>query len=229
MTQRVLGANVSERQALSPPVAVSTVIFAVRDSQIYLPLVRRVRAPFFGDWALPGGPVTWEEALTAVAVRTLRETTGLEPRYLEQLYTFGEPDRAPAERVISIVYWAMVDPQVAAAADTVNSDPQNVAWFPAADLPDLAFDHAQIVQYALQRLRTKAEYATIAHNLLGGSFTLLQLRGVHEAILGRPLDPGNFRRQMLASGELESTGERSAGGAHRPATLYRYAGQRSDA
>lgn len=206
------GANVSERELLPPPVAVSTVIFAVRDSRLWLPLVRRVRAPFLGLWALPGGPVTWEESLTDVAVRTLAETTGLSPRYLEQLYTFGEVNRAPAERIVSIVYWAQIEASVA----TYGLD--NVEWFPASQLPDLAFDHARIIEYALSRLRNKTDFA---HHFLGESFTLAQLRGVHEAILGRPLDPANFRRQILASGAVEPTGQTLASGAHRPAALYR--------
>lgn len=206
------GANVSEREALPPPVAVSTVIFAVRDSRLWLPLVRRIRQPFLGRWALPGGPVTWEESLTDVAVRTLAQTTGLPPRYLEQLYTFGEVDRSPAERIVSIVYWAQIE------ADAADYDLDNVEWFPVSELPELAFDHARIIDYALSRLRFKTDFA---HHFLGESFTLAELRGVHEAILGHPLDPANFRRQILASDTVEPTGQARAAGAHRPAGLYR--------
>lgn len=208
------GANVSERAELPPPTAVSTVIFALKDAEIWLPLVRRVRQPYLGDWALPGGPVTWEESLTAVAERTLEQTTGLHPDYLEQLYTFGEVDRAVANRVISIVYWALVD--------TMPETELNVAWYPVSALPALAFDHQRIIEYALQRLRNKVEYAEVAHHLIGEDFTLSQLRQVHEAVLGQALDNANFRRQMLASGVLEATGEHRTLGAHRPAMVYRY-------
>lgn len=207
------GANVSEREALPPPVAVSTVIFAVRDSQLRLPLVRRVREPFLGKWALPGGPVTGEESLTDVAIYTLAQTTGLPPRYLEQLYTFGEVDRAPAERIVSIVYWAQIN------ADAANYYLDNVRWFSVDELPELAFDHARIIDYARSRLRNKTEFA---HHFLGDAFTLADLRTVHQVILGKDLDPANFRRQILASGTVESTGQAASSGAHRPAALYRH-------
>lgn len=212
------GANISERAVLPPPVAVSTVIFSLRETGLWMPLVRRVKSPFAGLWALPGGPVTWNESLTDVATRTLQETTGLAPRYLEQLYTFGEVDRSPADRVISIVYWALIDAEIAAQAHEAD----NVAWFPADDLPDLAFDHREITQAALWRLRNKIEYATVAHHFLGDVFTLAQLRQVYEAVLGKQLDVANFRRQVLSGGEIEETGESLAIGAHRPAKLYRY-------
>lgn len=229
------GANVSEREFLPPPVAVSTVIFASENSQIWVPLILRQREPFKGQWALPGGLVTWEESLTDVALRTLRETAGIAPQYLEQLYTFGELDRGlakisstgqgispsniPAQRIISIVYWALIDAETRNRQDQI----ENVSWFPADDLPLLAFDHNRIANYALWRLRNKVEYSTVAGHLLGSSFTLRQLRQVYQAILGRSLDAGNFRRQIIASGELEETGEYQAEGAHRPAKLYRYA------
>lgn len=108
-------------------------------------------------------------------------------------------------------------------ADTAAPDP-NVAWFSADRLPPLAFDHAEIVAYALWRLRIKTEYSSVAHRFLGSEFTLAQLRGVHEAILGQKVDPANFRRQLLASGDLAETGAFTTGGAHRPAKLYRFRG-----
>lgn len=208
--------------------AVSTVIFALRqdegvgadsgDPTIWLPLVRRVREPFDGSWALPGGPLGATESLPDAARRSLVETTGLAPRYLEQLYAFGDVDRSPGSRVVSIVYWAFVDSDEARRA-TVG---QNVRWFPADRLPHLAFDHNRIVEYALERVRTKVEYSDIAHALLGDTFTLTELRGVHEAVLRRRLDPANFRRQIDANGQIEATGEVRRTGAHRPARLYRY-------
>lgn len=205
--------------------AVSTVIFALRpnaagDPSVWLPLVRRIREPFLHRWALPGGPVALSESLEASARRNLFETTSLQPTYLEQLYAFGDVDRSPAGRMVSIVYWALVRPEEAARV----SLGENVRWFPADDLPDLAFDHNLIVEYALWRLRTKMEYSRIAHAFLGEQFTLAELRGVHEAVLQKPLDPANFRRQMEASGAIEPTGEVVVGGRHRPPKLYRYAG-----
>jgi len=211
-------------------VAVSTVILTLRrhptaDDRpaVVLPLVRRTREPHEGLWALPGGWLGAAEGLDAAASRTLAETTGLAPSYLEQLYAFGDVDRSPT-RAVSIVYWALlrsdeVDAQLAAAADP----PENVAWFDAASLPPLAFDHNQIVTYALWRLRNKVGYSRVAHGLLPELFTLADLREVNEAILGRRLDPANFRRQVEASGTLIPT-ERYRTGSHRPARLYRYNG-----
>jgi 8-oxo-dGTP diphosphatase len=203
--------------------AVSTVIFALRPDHtgqpvLWTPLVRRTREPHRGLWALPGGWLPPNEELEAASARTLRATTGLAPKYLEQLYTFGEVDRSPGGRVISVVYWALVQSDEAARA---TAGP-NVRWVPADTLPGLAFDHNRIVEYALWRLRTKVEYAEIAHSFLGETFTLAELREVYEAVLRRPLDPANFRRTMIASGRLRETGERMAGAPHRPPKLYRY-------
>ena len=203
--------------------AVSTVIFALRPDDdgrlvLSLPLVRRTREPFEGRWALPGGTAEAEESLAATAARKLAETTGLAPAYLEQLYCFGDLDRSPSGRVVSIVYWALVRGDEAEQA-TVGD---NVAWFPADELPELAFDHNRIVDYALWRLRTKLEYSRIAHAFLGPTFTLAELRQVHEIVLQRPLDPANFRRQIEASHAVVPTGEHVVGGRHRPPRLYRY-------
>ena len=196
--------------------AVSTVIFALRADSAGT-LVRRTRDPFEGLWALPGGAADAGESLADTAARKLAETTGVTPAYLEQLYCFGEPDRSPSGRVVSVVYWALVRGD---EVELVTDD--NVAWFPADELPQLAFDHNLIVEYALWRLRTKLEYSRIAHAFLGPTFTLTQLRQVHEIVLQKPLDPANFRRQIEASRVLVPTGEHVTGGRHRPPRLYRY-------
>ncbi len=202
-------------------VAVSTVIFTLRRdprtdrSTIALPLVTRTRDPHEGLWALPGGWLDAAESLDAAASRTLAETTGIAPTYLEQLYAFGAVDRSPA-RVVSIIYWALVR-----ADEIPQADVENVAWFDAAALPRLAFDHNEIVEYALWRLRNKVGYSRIAHGLLADEFTLAELREVYESILGRRLDPANFRRQVENSGTLIPT-DRFRTGSHRPARLYRY-------
>lgn len=202
-------------------VAVSTVIFALRRtpdadvSRVMLPLVRRTRDPHEGQWALPGGWLDTAEGLDAAASRTLGETTGLAPSYLEQLYAFGAVDRSPT-RVVSIVYWALIRPD-----EVPDEGVENVRWFDAATLPRLAFDHNEIVDYALWRLRNKVGYSRIAHGLLADEFTLAQLREVYESILDRRLDPANFRRQVENSGTLIPT-DRFRTGSHRPARLYRY-------
>ena len=202
----------------SVALAVSTVIFALGPQGLRTPLVRRIREPFEGQWALPGGPIEASEGLEAAAGRTLLETTQLQPTYLEQLYCFGDVDRSPGERVVSVVYWALVRSDEAARA----IEDENVRWFPADELPELAFDHNLIVDYALWRLRTKMEYSRIAHAFLGETFTLSELREVHEAVLGKPLDPANFRRQVEGSKSIIPTEQRITGGAHRPPRLYRY-------
>ena len=202
-------------------VAVSTVIFALRRSpgaeaaSVVLPLVRRTRDPHEGQWALPGGWLDVAEGLEAAASRTLAETTGLAPSYLEQLYAFGAVDRSPT-RVVSIVYWALIRPD-----EVPDEGVENVEWFDVAALPRLAFDHNEIVEYALWRLRNKVGYSRIAHGLLGDEFTLAELREVYESILDRRLDPAHFRRQVENSGTLIPT-DRFRTGSHRPARLYRY-------
>ena len=223
-TGRTAHAGSDRADSASIALAVSTVIFALRAdgdataASLRLPLVRRIRQPFEGRWALPGGPIEPTESLSAAAGRNLVETTGLRSTYLEQLYAFGDVDRAPGSRVVSIVYWALVRSEEADLA----AEGDNVRWFPADDLPNLAFDHNLIVDYALWRLRTKMEYSRIAHAFLGETFTLSELREVHEAVLRKPLDPANFRRQMEASKAIIATDEHLTGGRHRPPRLYRY-------
>jgi hypothetical protein len=264
-------ASVSERETLPPAVAVSTVAFALDpptgaaldpsaagsadSAALWIPLVRRIRAPFKGLWALPGGPTRWNETLADTALRTLHDAVSRNPGYLEQLYSFGGVERsAQAQRLVTIAYWALYgegdlasDPEPTRASEegtlgansrwdgpttsleqhTItppDADDPNVAWFSADCLPDLAFDHSEIVAYALARLRSKAEYSAVAHRFLGPVFTLAQLRLVHEAVRGQAVDPANFRRQVLAQGYLVDTGERETGTHHRPARLYRFAG-----
>jgi ADP-ribose pyrophosphatase YjhB (NUDIX family) len=203
--------------------AVSTVIFALRphpssgDTTLWLPLVRRIRQPHEGRWALPGGPLLPDEDLAASARHTLERTTGLTSSYLEQLYSFGAMERSP-QRVVSIVYWALVrSDEVARAVDG-----ENVHWFVADEIPELAFDHNSIVQYALNRLRAKITYSPIARFFLSPEFTLAELRAVHEAVLLKRIDPANFRRQALATKTLVPTGNQLTGTNHRPPALYRF-------
>lgn len=215
-----ISSSIDQRVSL----AVSTVIFALRPHPdtglmtLWLPLVRRIREPYEGQWALPGGPLEAEDDLASSASHTLRRTAGLEPRYLEQLYAFGNVDRSPGDRVVSIVYWALVRQDEVARA-VVG---ENVEWFVADDLPPLAFDHTSIVHYALARLRAKITYTPIAHAFLPPEFTLADLRAVHEAVLRTTLDPANFRRQALASKTLVPTGTCLQGTSHRPPALFRF-------
>lgn len=205
-------------------VAVSTVIFALRPSErdperreLAIPLVRRIREPYGDRWALPGGWLRAGESLAEAAARTLAETTGLAPSYLEQLYAFGAVDRSPS-RVVSIVYWALVR-----ADEAERSTPaDNTAWHSLDAITEragLAFDHDEIVAYARWRLENKVGYSRIAQGFLPQRFTLAELRDAHETITGRRIDPANFRRQVEATGAIIPTKEFRTG-AHRPARLY---------
>ena len=186
----------------------------------WMPLVKRVRQPFLGQWALPGGGLRADHSLEQSAYAALESTTSLHPKYLEQLYTFGDPARSHGGLpMVSIVYWALVG-EADGRIDFAGGD--NVKWFPVNHLPELAFDHRTIVEYAMNRLRGKIESPDIATRLVGERFTLSQLHDVYEAIAGQRIDLANFRRKMLASGLLEDTGEKLRIGRNRPAAVYRY-------
>jgi 8-oxo-dGTP diphosphatase len=203
-----------------PAVTVDVVIFTLRDRALHLLLVQRKHAPFQGSWAIPGGFVHDDEPLDTAARRELAEETGVDDVYLEQLYTFGEPNRDPRGRVISVAYIAVVraeDLRLQAATDAAD-----VRWFPVHDLPcPLAFDHDKIVRFALDRLRSKLEYTTLAFQLLPSVFTLPELLQTYEQILGEPLDRGNFYRKIKAAELLEETNSFREGKG-RPARLYRF-------
>ena len=199
-------------------VTVDLVIFTVREDALQVLLVRRGLPPFKGQWALPGGFVRERETLEEAARRELREETGVENVYLEQLYTFGDPGRDPRGRTVTVAYYALT-PQAPLRAST---DAAEAAWFPAARAPRLAFDHAKILDAGLRRLRAKLGYTTVGFELLPPTFTLTDLQRLYETILERPLDKRNFRRKILSLGLLEPRGERRARAAHRPARLYAF-------
>lgn len=204
-----------------PSVTVDIVIFSILDEQLKVLLVKRKAWPHEGMWAIPGGFVKMEESLEEAAYRELGEETGVSSShvYLEQLYTFGDPDRDPRTRVITVAYVALV------GADKLNpraaSDAEAVGWFSMYDLPALAFDHADILEYALTRLRYKLEYSAVGFQLLPEKFTLRELQEAYEIILGAKLDKGNFRSKIRKSNVVEMVdGFRDTGG--RPARLYRF-------
>jgi len=184
-------------------------------------LVRRRGEPFRGCWAIPGGFVRMRESLDDAARRELEEETGLRDVYLEQLYTFGGPDRDPRTRVISVAYYALLPGHV--QKPRADDDTGEARWIAVTRLPaNLAFDHGEILDLALRRLRAKADYAGIAREFLPPRFTLRRLRRIYEIVLGRQLDRANFTRRILMEDDIEETGETDRSGAHRPAKLYRY-------
>jgi 8-oxo-dGTP diphosphatase len=203
-----------------PSVTVDVLMMSLRQRDLQILLIKRRSWPYEGMWAIPGGFINIQESLEAAAKRELQEETGVQDVYLEQLYTFGDPGRDPRTRVITVVYFALLDSerlQVKAASDAAD-----VGWFSVYELPPLAFDHEQIIEYALNRLRGKLDYTTIAFNLLPEQFTLRELQRVYEIVLHKRLDKRNFRKKILATGILEDTGAKKMEGTHRPARLYRF-------
>ena len=163
-----------------------------------------------------------DEDLSVAARRELAEETSVTDVYLEQLYTFGQPDRDPRGRVITVAYFALLSAdQTAGLQLQSNSDADDVRWWSMYALPELAFDHARILDYAMQRLRWKLEWTALGFLLLPAEFTLSELQKVYERVLDEPLDKRNFRRKMLATDVLEETGNIREGD-HRPAKLYRF-------
>lgn len=218
-----------------PAVAVDLVILTIIDAQLRVLLVKRKEHPFKGTWALPGGFVRvgdqgsrdQGEDLDAAARRELFEETGLDPERVpvEQLHTFGRAGRDPRMRVISVAYVALVRPDLAPIV-RAGGDVSDADWFPVDSLKkvELAFDHREIVDTALERIRGKLESSNIAFDLVPLTFTIPELRHVHSIVLDRDMDPGNFRRKfnrMLEDGVLEQApGKRIT--ASKPATVYRF-------
>ena len=203
-----------------PSVAVDVVIFTLREEDLQVLLVRRRNAPFAGHWAIPGGFVNIDESLESAALRELEEETSVRDVYIEQLYTFGKPDRDPRTRVISVAYFALV-PAEALPPIRAGDDAADARWWSVYRLPAVAFDHAEILDYALTRVRYKLEYSAVGFELLPETFMLSELQSAYEVILGEELDRGNFRKKLRKAAVVEATrAYRTTGG--RPARLYRF-------
>jgi len=203
-----------------PGVTVDLVIFTVNKEALKVMLVKRAETPFSGYWSLPGGFLRIGESLDEAALRVLEEKTGVKEVYLEQLYTFGEPGRDPRARVITVTYFALIPWKNLMTPE--SNKVTDVTWHPSDQLPRLAFDHKDIINYAIQRLRAKAGYSNIVYGLMSEKFRLSDLQKMYEIILNKPLDKRNFRKRMLASGLLQETGSKDIIGAHRPAMLYQF-------
>ena len=205
----------SERLAVTADV----VIFNLAEQDLKVLLVRRAHPPFEGQWAIPGGFVEANESIDDAARRELEEETGVRDVYLEQLYTFGNPQRDPRGRVITVAYFALMAGDVPTRA---GDDAAAAVWYSVYALPALAFDHAEILKYALQRLRYKLEYTSVGFELLPNEFTLTELQTAYEIVLGEELDKRNFRRRIVEAGVLAETSKYRADVQGRPARLYRY-------
>jgi 8-oxo-dGTP diphosphatase len=203
-----------------PALTVDCVVFGLDDDELQVLLIQRALDPFKGKWALPGGFVQVDETIDEAAARELAEETGLRKIFLEQLYTFGSLDRDPRERVVSVAYYALV--KLADQTLRAATDASDAAWFPVSDVGPLAFDHREILDLALERLRGKLRYQPIGFNLLPKKFTLTQLQRMYEVILERALDKRNFRKKVLAMDLLVELDEVQKDVAHRAARLYRF-------
>ena len=213
-----------------PNLEVRVIAFSLRDERLHVLLTREE-----SQWAIPGSRVEAQRSLEEAASGRLYCLTGLRETYLEQLYTYGEPERPPGSRLVSVVYFALVpasapgtgkDPPAEQTnpgdtAPPMDMDAEGAKWFPVEALPDLTGDHPEILAYALRRLRYKLEYSAVGFQLLPENFSLSELQRTYEMILGETLDKRNFRRRMLQAGIIEST-PLLRGGEGRPARLYRY-------
>ena len=202
-----------------PAVTVDIVVFTIENDELKVLLIQRGLEPFEGQWALPGGFVGISESLSDAAKRELKEETGVSAAYLEQLYTFGRPDRDPRERVISVAYYALIPP--VRLTLTASTDAREAKLFTNNALPTLAFDHARILELAQQRVKERLNDSVIALQLLPNTFTMFELRRVYELFLGEELDKRNFRKKIITLDQIEETGEKRKSVRHRPARLYR--------
>lgn len=204
-----------------PNLSVDCVVFGLDEQDLLkVLLIQRKLPPFEGKWALPGGFVHVDESLEFAALRELREETGIEKVYLEQLYTFGEVGRDPRDRVVSVAYYALVN--LSEHRIQATTDASDAAWFAVTNLPHLAFDHDKILATALTRLKGKVRYEPIGFELLPKKFTLSQLQKLYETVLGQKLDKRNFRKKIIKMHFLVELNETQKHVSHRAARFYQF-------
>lgn len=203
-------------------ITVDAVLFGYsRESGISVLLIKRKIEPFIHKWALPGGFVKDDESLEDAVMRELNEEAGVKINYLEQLYTFGKPDRDPRARVVSVVYFGLVKPDSYKPA--ASSDAEDAAWFSIDQLPKLAFDHKSIIQTALERLRGKITYEPIGFDLLPAKFPFSDLEKLYTTVLGRDLDRRNFKKKVMSLGIVEELDEKApVASVGRPGNLFKF-------
>lgn len=209
-----------------PAVTTDCVIFGFDEGELKVLLIERGIEPFLGKWALPGGFINMDEDAETCSRRILKKETGLENIFMEQLYTFTSINRDPRQRVISIAHFALVrksDYQAIAGLDTTT-----VRWFGLSEVPELAFDHQEILLTAKERLKGKIKYQPIGFELLPERFTMPDLHRLYETVLQKELDRRNFRKKMLSFNILTDTGEMQRGAQNRAPKLYCFDKQKYD-
>ncbi|MEN4010714.1 MAG: NUDIX hydrolase [Chloroflexota bacterium] len=208
----------SKKTSNHPQLEIRVVVFTLQDNRLQVLLAPSSEHTSPACWLLPCIDDMPQCALETAAANCIEQWTGLSEVYLEQLYTYGDPQRHPSMRLISIIYFALIP---AGSAHHPRNNPAPRQWFPIGHLPCLAMDHAEILAYALRRLRYKLEYTAVGFELLPNDFTLSELQHTYELILGEKLDKRNFRRRILEAGIIEATSNHRSGEG-RPARLYRY-------
>ncbi|MBS1553316.1 MAG: NUDIX hydrolase [Bacteroidetes bacterium] len=202
-------------------VSVDAVVFGYDPEEgVSVLLITRKYEPFQKFWALPGGLVKDEESLEAAVKRELKEEAGIDVTYLEQLYTFGKPERDPRNRVVSVAYYGLVRPKDYHISAQTDAD--DVAWFNIKKLPRLAFDHKNIVEIAIKRLRGKIAYEPIGFELLDKKFPFSDLEKLYQVLLDRDVDRRNFKKKIMSYGFLEELPESIQRSAGRPAKLFQF-------
>lgn len=209
-----------------PALTADCVVFGLDEEDVKVLLIQRGVEPFKGKWALPGGFAVAGETMEDTARRELEEETGLKNVFLEQLYTFSDPDRDPREHVVTVAYYALVNLRDHKAH--ASTDASNAEWFCINAVPPLAFDHAKILKTAHERVKGKIRYQPIGFELLTEKFPLRMLQRLYEKILDRAVDKRNFRKKILAMGILEELAENETDVSHRAARLYRFNKQKYD-
>ena len=203
-------------------VTVDVVIFTLEENKLKVLLVKRANEPFKGKWAIPGGFIRLSENLDNAALRILKEKTNVQNIYLEQLYTFGDPTRHPNARVITVAYFALIRSDDIVLSSSADTETTKVEWHPVYNLPPLAFDHKEIIEYSLKRTRERLDFCPIAFQLLPQKFTLTELQKSYELIIAKKLDKRNFRKKMLSASILKELDEYTKSASKRPARLYSF-------
>jgi 8-oxo-dGTP diphosphatase len=203
-----------------PAVTVDCIIFGFDGQTLKVMLIQRKSEPFAKMWALPGAFVNEDESLESCAERVLMKECNIAGVYLEQLFTFGTPSRDPRERVISVAYMGLV--KTADFELIAGNDELQIEWRDISEVQNLAFDHSQILETAIQRIRGKIRYQPIGFELMNAKFTFPQLQQLYEAILGQSLDRRNFRKKLLSMQILKQLPEKQQNVAHKAAFYYEF-------